>query len=208
MTSATTPTAFTIKDQVQCTASLSPQNVVARKFSNNSAFELIRCTARINKDSFNHPVFDLSLGETARTGIFIKRGNRHCMQDKTICWSEFKIPSQALRELLTSSIEENSITNAGDTSAGQVTHPTTVIEYTCNVADSTRNIITNPRGVRCSDSGTIRFAKGIFSRWLDVVAITLARQVSCIRTREQVYLCSESCIGCNRIMTWQWHFPC
>lgn len=147
---------FAIRDQVPCTASIDPQHGVARQFDGDSVHEVIRCSARISKEHrFTHPVFDISFGQTPLKGIFILRGSSQCSSNKELCWSDFRIPRQALRQLLLPSVEANSIANAGDTSsASEVTH-SSAISFTCNIADTSGN-----RTVRCLDNGTIRYANG------------------------------------------------
>jgi len=144
-------------EQMQCFATLSPQNVTSRQFDNSASHQVIRCSANISKERFTHPVFDISFGLTPLTGIFIVRGKKQCLPDHKVCWSDFKIPSQALRELLLQSDDEENAITAGGDSSGRVTHATSVIGYTCNIADSSRN---NSMAVRCAKSGTIRFVKG------------------------------------------------
>lgn len=155
-----------LKEQVKCSASVHPQYPIVRQFATNdnnntnnqsSSLHQIRCNAKISKDSFTNPVFDLSLGLTPTTGIFILRGVKQCSPDSSICWSDFHIPALSLRDLFSTSNSgidhNNGDINEEDISG--VSHASS-IDFTCNVADSSRN---SSLVVRCSDSGKIHFAE-------------------------------------------------
>lgn len=157
---AATTSSFSHKDHVPCTASLDPQHLIARKFANDSAYEVIRCSARVDNEliTFNNPVFDISFGFSPSSGIFILRGKNVCSPNKELCWSDFRISGQALRELLLpvrSESEEDNAINGDEAASTQNRMTNAVIDFTCNVADASRNTT-----VRCLDSGSIRYANG------------------------------------------------
>lgn len=163
---AATTSSFSHKDHVPCTASLDPQHLIARKFANDSAYEVIRCSARVGNEliTFNNPVFDISFGFSPSSGIFILRGKNVCSPNKELCWSDFRISGQALRELLLpvrSESEEDNAINGDEAASTQNRMTNAVIDFTCNVADASRNTT-----VRCLDSGSIRYANGKCPWWL------------------------------------------
>ncbi|KAH9404697.1 hypothetical protein TYRP_000525 [Tyrophagus putrescentiae] len=157
---AATTASFSHKDHVPCTASLDPQHLIARKFVNDSAYEVIRCSARVGNELFQfaNPVFDVSFTSSngPLSGVFIIRGKNICSPKKEFCWSDFRIPSQALRELLLpkpSDKGENNAISSDDSGFSQNEMTNAAIDFTCNVADASRNTT-----VRCLDSGSIRYA--------------------------------------------------
>ena len=147
-------------EPIKCSASLNPQTVTTRQFSDtiSANHQVIRCNATINIETFTNPVFDLTFGLTPLTGIFYLRGSKKCSHDNKFCWSDFKIPSQTLMQLFRSIKIESDDNNIFTTAVEhQMTHRSSIVDFTCNVADIAGN---SSHPVRCSDSGKIFFAKG------------------------------------------------
>lgn len=161
----TLPTTPALKE-IQCSASLKPGHIYVKQFEDPN-LTVIRCEAVLRdpfrqRDTFSSPVFDVSFGLTPSTGIFIKRGRATCEDRKSHCWSDFTITPRALVELINAEKTTTTTADSLDDNKSVVSHAERVIEYTCNIADTSSN---TSSAVRCSQSGTIHFAKGKISSW-------------------------------------------
>lgn len=156
----TTSSLTTTITTVQCASKLEPKTLVVRQFADDLWHQLtIRCEANLtqSQESFTNPVFDLSFGDNSNTGLFIVRGEANCGANGRQCYSEFRLPSQALRQLL---LPRVNTTNASHSHLNsRVNHHASAVKITCDVADTSRNTRLT---VRCSDTSTIQFAKGKF----------------------------------------------
>ncbi|UXI14461.1 neuropeptide GPCR A44 [Sarcoptes scabiei] len=158
----------------KCQASLLPKTSVVHQLRasslsssmwSNDGQILFKCSASMTQESFSHPVFDISFGDTSNTGLYILRGLAKCSSNNTYCESEFRIPTLALKQLLStpafgavSRASSQDLNSSKSMNHLHQQHPSTpsIIKVVCDVADTSSQ---SKSPVRCSESTTIQFAK-------------------------------------------------
>lgn len=155
---SSTSTLTTSISTIKCSVLMEPNYSILKQNGDSENFDqqfVAKCSAHMNGESFTHPAFDLSFGDTTNNGLYIIRGLPKCQENRTKCESLFKINSLALKKLLLPSSEENDAINEKSTTTGRMNHPS-IIKVTCEVVDTASH---SKLPVRCTDSGIVEFAK-------------------------------------------------
>lgn len=161
---SSTSTLTTSISTIKCSVLMEPNYSILKQNGNSENFNhqfMAKCSAHMNGESFTHPAFDLSFGDTTNNGLYIIRGQPKCQENRTKCESIFKINSMALKKLLLPVGEENDAINEKSTTDRMNHHHQhpSIIKVTCEVVDTASN---SKLPVRCTDSGIVEFAKSIF----------------------------------------------